>query len=85
MLGSVIFRSVVLSGGMLRMKSTGSPSDVTSFTGPNVKPYPCVNVRRSFTHVRFGRLAEFSSRADSITCRYRPLILYRSLSTDTKS
>ena len=60
-------------------------SGVTWFTGPSVRPYPCVNVSRSLTHDRFGMLSVFSSRTDSITCRSLPSITYLSLSTLTKS
>ncbi len=56
-LGSVTGRSTVETGGRSRMKSTGSPSAVTWFTGPSVSPCPCVKVRRSLTQVRLGRAA----------------------------
>ena len=42
------------------------------FTGLSVSPMPWVKVRRSLIQLRFGRLAEFTSRADSMTCRYLP-------------
>ena len=69
-----IGRSGIVSGGRSRTNRTGRPSLVTWLTGPSVRPYPCVNVSRSLTQVRLGRLLEFSSRADSITCRGWPLM-----------
>ena len=75
MLGSVMLMSTVVTGGRSRTKSTGRPSVVTWFTGPSVRPWPWVKTSRSLTHVRLGSAAGFSSRTDSITWRFWPLMV----------
>ena len=75
MLGSVMSMSTVVTGGRSRTNSTGRPSLVTSLTGPSVRPWPCVNTSRSLIQVRLGSAAGFSSRTDSITWRFLPLIM----------
>ena len=62
----------VETGGKSLMNSTGSPSDVTWFTGAIVMPMPCVNVSRSLMKLRVGSDAVLSSRAERWTWRYRP-------------
>ena len=57
-------------------KNTGRPSDVNSVTGLIAIPIPCVYTSLLFTHVCDSGLS-FSgatSRADSSTCLYSPLM-----------
>ena len=76
---------MVLTGGTSLMKSTGSPSRVTSFTGAIVMPSPCVKVSRSLMNERVGSAVVLSSRAERCTWRYLPSITYRSSCTELKS